>query len=362
MKILFCIGDFALGGAQRRLSQLLMNLNGTGDYELSCLLLTDVFDYPEVKKLNINFYVLNREKSRKDTFRDLYTILSKEKPDIVHCWSLRLAFYLNFFKPIFNFKYLLGTIVSCRQLPLFSKMGANERFSFWLADLIISNSYAGLKAKNAPLRKSTVVYNGFNNSRLAKITDSLVFREELGITTDFVVSMIARLHEDKDVFMFLDVAEALKKRTDITFLLIGKGPLEEQCIQYINKNKISNVRLLGFRSDVEDIINITDISLLCSRPDTIPEGISNSILESMAFGVPVIATSGGGTNEIVQDGKTGYLVQSKNVGEMATKITTLLDNPEKRYKFSQNSKKLVEEKFSMPEMVFKYKKIYNNLK
>ena len=87
-------------------------------------------------------------------------------------------------------------------------------------------------------------------------------------------------------------------------------------------------KLLGRQSDVESIINISNICVLTTNVKIHGEGISNSILEYMAMGKPVIASCGGGTNEIVEDAVTGFLISPLSPRELAEKIEILIDNPE----------------------------------
>ena len=94
---------------------------------------------------------------------------------------------------------------------------------------------------------------------------------------------------------------------------------------------------------------------------TFTEGISNSILEYMALGKPVIATSGGGTNEIVADLKTGFLIGTSNPEELAEKIELLLDNVKLREGMGLAGKEWIVKYFSIDLMINKYINLYNDL-
>jgi glycosyltransferase involved in cell wall biosynthesis len=97
---------------------------------------------------------------------------------------------------------------------------------------------------------------------------------------------------------------------------------------------------------------------------TFTEGISNSILEYMALGKPVVATSGGGTNEIVIDLETGFLVDQSNPKEMADKLSILLDDSILRTKMGQKGKDRIHDTFSIEKMtgqyISEYKKLLSN--
>ncbi|MEM8891517.1 MAG: glycosyltransferase family 4 protein, partial [Bacteroidota bacterium] len=91
------------------------------------------------------------------------------------------------------------------------------------------------------------------------------------------------------------------------------------------------------------------------------EGISNSILEYMAMSKAVIASSGGGTDEIVVHGKTGYLVQPSQVGELAGRIHELLDNQALRDEMGKKGYKRVYEHFNLNKMAKRYYDIYTKV-
>jgi glycosyltransferase involved in cell wall biosynthesis len=109
-------------------------------------------------------------------------------------------------------------------------------------------------------------------------------------------------------------------------------------------------KLLGRRSGIESLISIMDVCVL----STFTEGISNSILEYMAAGKPVVATDGGGTSEIVKEGETGFLVHAAKPAELAEKIEQLLNNEELRAKMGESGKERIKKKFSIDSMIDKY--------
>ena len=102
----------------------------------------------------------------------------------------------------------------------------------------------------------------------------------------------------------------LNNRKDVTFLVIGNGINLEKCRMKARGHE--KIKFLGFQNDIESIVNVFNAGVLLTNQDVHGEGISNSIMEYMALGKPVIATDGGGTKELIVDGKTGFLVQPKS--------------------------------------------------
>ena len=91
------------------------------------------------------------------------------------------------------------------------------------------------------------------------------------------------------------------------------------------------------------------------------EGISQSILEAMSLGVPVIATNASGNPEIIQDNINGYLFEDNDIESLGNKIKALVRNQELRNKFSAAAKKTLNEKFSLPKTVNNYARLFDNL-
>ena len=104
-----------------------------------------------------------------------------------------------------------------------------------------------------------------------------------------------------------------------------------------------------------------DIAILTTNKARHQEGISNSILECMAFAKPVIATDGGGTNEIVVHEKTGYLIKHGDISDLTDKILQLLTKDDLRKEMGQNAKQRIENEFSIERMVEGVIQMYKQL-
>lgn len=211
------------------------------------------------------------------------------------------------------------------------------RIAYWLSTYVISNSEAGLNNYKVKGHKRVCIHNGYDFERQKGIGVNNI-KEELGINTKYIVSMIARMQNNKDFSMYIKAAiNILKNRDDVTFLAVGSGPMEDKWRKEVPEDFCDRIIFTGRRDDIDEILNITNISVLCSNANIHGEGISNSILESMASGVAVIATSGGGTAEIV-DKSTGFLIPPKDINSLIKYINLLLDNDDLREKMSKASR------------------------
>lgn len=346
------------GGKERRLIELLKGLKHFDNIESELVVMSDEIHYTEVCDLGIKIYSL----VRKTTFDisiilRLYKLCKNIKPDIVHCWDSMTAVYSVPVCKLLNIRLVNGMVTnSPKKRNVLNKHWFRAKLTFPFSDVIIGNSNSGLRAYRSPEHKSKVINNGFNFKRINNLTPTEIIREELKITTEFIVGMVASFSENKDYRTFYTAAMALlNKRKDVTFIAIGKGTDSENSIGYIDKQFKKYFRLLGKKSGIESYINAMDICVL----STYTEGISNSILEYMALGKPVIATDGGGTNEIVEDNKTGFLINQSDQGDLAEKLELLLNDRELCKTMGSAGKERVIAKFSIDYMVEEYIYIYN---
>lgn len=357
--IIFVAGSMRAGGKERRMGELIRSLKQTGKYNIYMVLYEDVFDYKYVENFIDGKYIIDRNCSRYNTFKGLYNYIKSIKPYIIHVWTIRACFYLNFIRLFLKFKYILGTVADANKNSLPTRMV--HKLSYPLCNIIISNSHAGLVAYEAPKKKSKVIYNGFNKDRLNPNENGDRIREEFGLQGKKVITMVARLEPSKDFKMFIDTAKIVNKKIKGTmFLIVGKGPHEESLKKYAEENDIDNVTFCGYRTDIEAIYKASDIAALCTNSDVHAEGVSNSIMEAMACGLPVVATIGGGTPEIVKDEYNGHLVEPKDSVLMANKIVGLIEDNVRRETYGKNAIDTIEERFTIEKMTSGYLEVYTS--
>lgn len=363
MKILFYINGIHPGGKERRMIELMKELKLRKGIDFELVLMNREINYPEILKMDIKLHYLIR-KSKKDLsiFRKFYKLCKEFSPDIIHCWDSMTAVYAIPACKLLKIKFMNGMVVDTPvKKNISNKNWLRARLTFPFSDAIVGNSKAGMKAYKVPLKKSLIIYNGYNFKRNEQLLDNKIIRKELDIDTKYIIGMVANFSENKDYKTFYRAANfIIKKRQDITFLAIGNNTDSDASKQLIGSELKDHFRLLGKKSGIESVINAMDICVLA----TFTEGISNSIMEYMALGKPVIATSGGGTDEIVENGKTGILTQVSDAVEMADKMELLLNSPELCRKMGLDGKKRIQNLFSIDIMVnkfiFYYEKLLND--
>ena len=178
-----------------------------------------------------------------------------------------------------------------------------------------------------------------------------------------VVGTVGRLQPVKDQLTLVRAfARACRAGTPgadkLRLMIVGEGSLRHAVEQEIVACGIGNqVLMLGARSDVPRMMRSFDLFALPSRS----EGISNTILEAMASGLPVVATDVGGNSELVVSGETGTLVPAAHPDAMAAALAAYAANPGMREAHGLAGRKRVEAEFSIERMVSRYAELYTRL-
>ena len=360
MKILFFIDILMSGGKERRLTELMKALKQNAGYKFELAVMSSEIHYREVLDLGIPIHYLIR-KSKKDfsVSMKLYRLCKNYKPDILHCWDSMTAVYSFPVCKLLNIKMINGMITNApEKISLSDKKWIRSRLTFPFSDIIIGNSQAGLSAYKAPKKKSYCIHNGFDFKRIENLISKAAITKQLNITSKYIIGMVASFSAAKDYKTYYEAAHLiLDKRKDITFVAIGNNTESTISQNQIRKEYSDYFRLLGKKSGIESYVNTFDIGVL----STFGEGISNSILEYMALGKPVVATVGGGTSELVINNETGYIVGRSDAIELARKIELLLDDVVLRQKMGSAGRDRIRNFFNIENMMNKYIDIYNNV-
>ena len=210
-----------------------------------------------------------------------------------------------------------------------------------------------------PLERIRTIRNGVDLTRFQRANRAAA-RASLGLDdAAFVVGTVGRLVPVKNQALLVEALTLLAARSVcMTALVAGEGPLREDLQQRVNAAGLaSRVRLLGERSDVEQVMAALDVFTLTSTS----EGMSNTIQEAMAVGVPVVATHVGGADELVEDGLTGVLVPSENATALADALEGLFRDPARRARFGDAGRERAEREFTLARMVREYEDLYLRL-
>jgi len=207
--------------------------------------------------------------------------------------------------------------------------------------------------------KLVLIHNGIDPERFeeADLQREAVRKEMRIKPLEKAIIVVANLIPYKGHSFLLEAAqEVFKHISQAVFLLVGedRGIGRDLKKMAIDLGIAAKMRFLGLRHDVPDLLAASDLSVLPSHE----EGFSNVILESMAAGLPVVATRVGGNPEAVVDGVTGWLVPPGNPAAMAEKIIDLLGDPERAKRWGEQGRNRVKQDFSEERMVKGHLKLY----
>ncbi len=366
-RVLLFIDYLRAGGKERQAVELLKALSKSGDIQFQVAVMNEEIHYHDVLDLGIPIHFLIR-KMRKDPaiFPKLYKICKDFRPHIIHTWDFVSTFYATPIAKLLGIKLVAGFIRSATPRRFPQESWVRTKLLYPFADVVLSNSRAGLEANHlVPSGKNRLIYNGFDLSRIYSLKDPRLSKIDLGIDGQYVVGMVANLSRMKDHATFISAAQRiLRHREDVMFLVVGDYLKNDErysiyldCQKRIAPGFKNKIRFLGRREDVENIVSTFDIGVLTtSRVHR--EGISNSIMEYMALGKPVIATRGGGTEELVVENETGFLVEPGDEGKVAEYVGELLGNRGLSLMMGGKGKERLQRHFGIERMENEYRQLY----
>lgn len=356
IRVAALISNLEYGGAQRQVVELFNHIDNC-KYEMHICSLSDYIPLAEE---------LNSANGR------MHVVQKNNKYDLSVIW--RLADLLKKIDAHVVISYLFDADIAARLAGkiIGIKVVNSERNSNYhlklikivtyyvtrkLVDLWIANSRAGAIFSQKALRhnkdKYRIVYNGVNTD-LFRPQSQDIARDKFGIPNENkVVGMFASFKDQKNQPMLLRAfKKAINKVDNIKLLLVGDELFKgmhgsDQYALQVKKlihelNLTEHCILLGNQKNVFDLYPVCDCTVLPSKF----EGTPNVLLESMASGVPVIATNVSDNVHIVKDQHVGYLVELNDIDALSDKIVEILSNKEKRLNMGRNAREWAEKKFS----------------
>lgn len=307
-------------------------------------------------------------------YRQLKNIINENKYEIIHCHTpvggvlTRLA--ARKARKKYNTKviYTAHGFHFYKGAPLFNWIiyYPIEKICARWTDCLITITNEDYEFAKKHLRAKKVEHIngvGINSERLEKTLgeeEKNRVREKLKIKKeDIVFSYVAELNKNKNQILLIKTIQELKKELpNIKLLLIGDGPLKEEYQQYIENNNLENeIKLLGKRKDINELLSITNIYLASS----IREGLPVNVMEAMYKGLPIIATDNRGHRELIQSNENGFIItNNRSSEELLNTIKQLIKDTEKITQFSINNKLRIE-KFELNNVLKDMQKVYTNI-
>lgn len=172
------------------------------------------------------------------------------------------------------------------------------------------------------------------------------------------IAIVGRLSFAKGHNYFIAAADLIcNVRSDITFYIVGDGELRDELERKVHDlNLTSKIIFMGYLTDIKPVLRTTDIVVIPS----LFEGIPCLLLETMAMGIPVIASAVGGIPNVITNGHNGILVSARNEKELCDAIIKLVEDKALRLKLSENGRDKIEKDFNSEMTYREYAKILNN--
>ena len=372
--VLQLIDSFEQGGSERQALQLTELLHDSGRFSLRLASLSP--DGPlrkGIERLGLgvipafplnSFYDFQAGKQ----LRRLVRYLKTSRVDVLHTHD----FYTNVFGMFAGALARVPVRIASRRETSGMRSVLQHKaqsFAYQLAHHVLANSEAvrtQLITEGVRADKITVIYNGLELERvrpqpaLGKSECLAVLGLSQELTSRPLVTIVANMRlAEKDHSMFLRAAKRVSEAIPATvFLLAGEGNLMPSVRAQADELGLArNTFFLGRCDKLAELLTASDVCVLTSQS----EGFSNSILEYMAAGRPVVATDVGGAREVVVEGETGYLVRSGDDATMAERVVSLLNLTDKALAMGQQGYRVVKEKFSRAVQLQRTEELYDRL-
>lgn len=371
-RVVHIVHRFDTGGMENGMVNLFNNMDA-GKFEHVVIALTDFSDFRQrITAQPVEFYALHRRPGHDLAWMPrLWKLLRKLKPDLVHTRNLsaleaqfvaaaagiRATIHGEHGRDVFdlygrNWKY---NLLRRAAQPLVSHyIAVSQDLAGWLEDTI-----------RVPQKKIRQIYSGVDCVKFHPRGQTRPDVLPPGFASDdsFVIGSVGRMAEVKDyptlvrAFIRLVRDNAGAKRR-ARLVIAGEGVARQQCRQLLAEAGLSDQAWLpGERHDIADIMCALDVFVLPS----LNEGISNTILEAQASGLPVIATRVGGNVELVEGGMNGSLFVPGDEAGLAQALLTYFQDEAMLDRQGSEARKRVESRFSIPAMARAYEAVYEQV-
>ncbi len=391
MRLMHVMGGGEKGGSKQYLLTLATELTKRG-YEIELVCLLDDVVARDAREVGLKVTVFSmKHLADFSVISRLRQHIRKQKPDILHTHGVRANFMGRLAArtcrvPVVTTVH--SSVYHDYSHPL--KKAFYHRIEKWTRAYthtfiaVAGSLKKELEQDGIQPERVRVVYNGLSRTFINQLTKpshdveaqapvnsltkakpaSAGIRQELGMAQDIPLLLtVGRLEGVKNQAFLLKVWQGLSQR-GIPFygLLVGDGPLRHELEQMIEQLGLTQqVRLLGFRQDIYELMREADLFMLTSRM----EGMPITLLEAMATETPVIVSAVGGMPEIVQLAQNGYAIPMDDEALFIEKLAELIQQPNERARFAQQGRQALLDRFTIDrfveDTVTVYKDVIKNL-
>lgn len=376
MKILYIITKSNWGGAQRHVFDLAVAMKAKNHDVYVALggegLLKQKLESAGIYTFPIS--TLGRDISvSKDasSFKEIFDVIKNKKPDIVHLHSPKAGGLGALAGRILRVKKIIYTVHGWtfnETRPLHQKLGII--LVSWITMLlthktILLSAREYTQALHFPWVKErlSLIPLGIKPPVFMSVDGAKQFLGKMiglsvqDLNKKTVVGTIAELHPNKGLTYLVNAMKSVVQSLPNTIcIIIGDGQEKENLRALIQEKKLeNNIFMTGYVDNASEYLKAFNVFILPS----LKEGLPYAILESGCASLPVVSTTVGGIPEMIEDMKSGILIQPKSVRELSHAISYMVEHPEDRRKFGSTLKEQVVSKFGLERMVGDVEKVYN---
>jgi len=360
MRILFIISGDLWAGAEAVAYQLIKGIHQRTQDEIIVVLLNHGKLSELCKNIGVKTYVI--DETRYSFIYILYKLIIitlKTKPSIIHSHRYKENILAAILKPFASRSKLIMTVHGKPE----TKPSIKSLMISMIERLTMKYLFSKIVAVSDDLCKYIIEHQGVQPSKVIRIFNGLDIIEKREIqknrTTIIKIGSAGRFVPVKDYTFLVDIAhEVCLRFKNIQFLLAGDGPDRDLILDRIRHYGLEgNFKILGQIEDIEQFFIRLDIYINTSKH----EGIPMAVLEAMNYSIPVIAPDVGGMVEIIEDGKTGYIIRSRNIHEFVNAIEDIIKTPNKMMEMGECSHERLKNMFSHDLMVKSYCSLYREI-
>lgn len=323
--------------------EVFWGINRNRPEDLECELPVNLFDshtYRSLTALSDNIIA----------FRNLSKVLRENNIEVIHCNTPIGGLVGRICGKKYHIKHVIYTAHGFhfyKGAPLINRTvfkWAEQIMAHWTDVIITMNQEDYEAAQKFKLRKGGKVYKvhgvGITLSEYENIqVDKKKKREELGVKdTDIICISAGDIVARKNYGVAIE-AIAKANNSQLHYIVCGVGPERDALEKKAKDLGISGqIHFLGFRTDIKDLLAVSDIFLFSS----LQEGLPRSLMEAMAIGLPVVASNIRGNVDLIEEGINGYLCNPKDANSFAQKLEIMASDYEMRNRMSASNKRKIQ--------------------
>lgn len=358
-RIFIIIGSLGLGGTEK---QLLMKIDYLKKrYNFTVIIFYRKGElYNSFKKLGIKIIDLTAPGKVKiyaylSAFFKVFNLIKKHKPEIINLYLPHSYIIFGILSYIFS---KVKFVMSRRSLNNYQK---KIPFIKFFEKFILHKKMKFIMANNKAIVNELINHEGVEKKKVKLIYNSVTLRKiKRSNKKEIRILLLANLIPYKNHSLIIRACNEIRSLPNFRVDLVGGGHLlyKNQIDKEIKRyNLEKKIHFLGPIHDYIDITNHVDIGVLTSDE----EGLSNSILEYMSIGIPVIATNVGGNSEMIDHNKNGFLVKKNDHINFAKYLKILITNRKLRIKFGNCGHQKIKQSFNVKKNMEKYYKFYKTI-